>query len=63
MRRSTEGQSEQVGENDTVFDISNKRRLGRSEPQLIQDLYDGLVTLIAKDDELRDSQARAAQEP
>ena len=30
-----------------VFDISNKRRLGRSEVDLVQDMYDGVKALIA----------------
>lgn len=29
-----------------IFDISNKRRLGRSEKELVQDLIDGLRALI-----------------
>ena len=32
--------------NDGVFDISNKRRLGRSERELVQDMYDGVKALI-----------------
>ena len=32
---------------DGVFDISNKRRLGRSEKDLVQDMYDGVKALIA----------------
>jgi len=32
--------------NDGVFDISNKRRLGRSERQLVQDMIDGVRALI-----------------
>ena len=32
--------------NDGVFDISNKRRLGRSEKDLIQDMYDGVKAMI-----------------
>jgi creatine kinase/arginine kinase len=32
---------------DGVFDISNKRRLGRSEVDLVQDMYDGVKALIA----------------
>ena len=31
---------------DGVFDISNKRRLGRSENQLVQDMIDGVRALI-----------------
>merc|ERR1712167_363762 len=32
---------------DGVFDISNKRRLGRSEKELVQDMIDGVQALIA----------------
>ena len=32
---------------DGVFDISNKRRLGRSEKDLVQDMYDGVKAMIA----------------
>jgi arginine kinase len=32
---------------DGIFDISNKRRLGRSECALVQDMYDGVCALIA----------------
>ena len=31
---------------DGVFDISNKRRLGRSEKQLVQDMIDGVHALM-----------------
>ena len=31
---------------DGVFDISNKRRLGRSEKDLVQDMYDGVKAMI-----------------
>jgi len=33
--------------NDGVFDISNKRRLGRSEKDLVQDMINGVQVLIA----------------
>jgi len=33
--------------NDGVFDISNKRRLGMSEKQLVQDMINGVQALIA----------------
>ena len=32
--------------NDGIFDISNRRRLGRSEKQLVQDMIDGVKALI-----------------
>jgi arginine kinase len=31
---------------DATYDISNKRRLGRSEAQLVQDMYDGVKAMI-----------------
>jgi len=31
---------------DGIFDISNKRRLGRSEVELVQDMYNGVKALI-----------------
>merc|ERR1711988_834040 len=37
---------------DGVFDISNKRRLGRSEKQLVQDMIDGVHALIAAEKKL-----------
>ena len=40
-------------ETDTgVFDISNKRRLGRSEKDLVQDMYNGVKAMIAAEKEL-----------
>ncbi len=38
--------------NDHIYDISNKRRLGRSEVQLVQDMYDGVKAMIEKEKEL-----------
>lgn len=38
---------------DGIFDISNKRRLGRSEKDLVQDMYDGVKAMIEKELELR----------
>ena len=38
---------------DGVFDISNKRRLGRSEKDLVQDMYDGVKAMIDAELELR----------
>lgn len=29
-----------------IFDISNKRRLGRNEVLLVQDMYDGVKAMI-----------------
>lgn len=38
--------------NDHVYDISNKRRLGRSEVDLVQDMYDGVKAMILREKEL-----------
>jgi len=35
-----------------IYDISNKRRLGVTEVQCVQDMYDGVVALIAKEKSL-----------
>jgi creatine kinase/arginine kinase len=35
-----------------IFDISNKRRLGRNEVQLVQDMYDGVKAMIEKEKSL-----------
>ena len=37
--------------NDGVFDISNRRRLGRSERELVQDMINGVQALIAAEKE------------
>ena len=37
---------------DGIFDISNKRRLGRSEKDLVQDMYNGVKAMIAVEMEL-----------
>lgn len=37
---------------DGIYDISNKRRLGVTEVQCVQDMYDGVVALINKEKEL-----------
>jgi len=37
---------------DGIFDISNKRRLGRSERDLVQDMYDGVKAMMAAEMEL-----------
>ena len=44
---------------DHVYDISNKRRLGRSEVDLVQDMYNGVKAMIAKEKELRGGAASA----
>ena len=38
-----------------VYDISNKRRLGVSEVEGVQDMYDGVVALIKREKELENS--------
>lgn len=46
---------------DHIYDISNKRRLGRSEAQLVQDMYDGVKAMIEKEKELKgQAQPKAA---
>jgi arginine kinase len=37
---------------DHIYDISNKRRLGRSTVLLVQDMYDGVKAMIAKEKSL-----------
>jgi arginine kinase len=37
---------------DHTYDISNKRRLGLSEVQLVQDMYDGVKAMIDKENSL-----------
>jgi arginine kinase len=37
---------------DHVYDISNKRRLGRSEAELVQDMYNGVTAMISKEKSL-----------
>jgi creatine kinase/arginine kinase len=36
-----------------VYDISNRRRLGITEVQAVQDMYDGVVALIEVEKALR----------
>ncbi len=38
---------------DGTYDISNKRRLGMSEVQLVQDMYDGVKAMIEREKELK----------
>merc|ERR1712086_911237 len=40
---------EHTDTNDGVFDISNKRRLGKSEKQLVQDMINGVKALMEKE--------------
>merc|ERR1719364_394883 len=44
---------------DGIFDISNRRRLGRSEKDLVQDMYDGVKAMIAAEKELAGGAAPA----
>lgn len=37
---------------DHIYDISNKRRLGRSEVDLVQDMYNGVKAMITREKEL-----------
>jgi len=37
---------------DGIYDISNKRRLGVTEVECVQDMYDGVVALIKREKEL-----------
>ena len=37
---------------DHIYDISNKRRLGRSEVDLVQDMYNGVKAMIQREKEL-----------
>ena len=43
---------------DHIYDLSNKRRLGRSEVDLVQDMYDGVTAMIAKEKELRPAEPK-----
>jgi len=44
---------------DGIFDISNRRRLGRSEVDLVQDMYNGVKAMIAAEVELEKAAAPA----
>ena len=37
---------------DHVYDVSNLRRLGRSEVELVQDMYDGVKAMIKREKEI-----------
>jgi len=45
--------------NDGVFDISNKRRLGRSEKDLVQDMYNGVKAMIEAEKKLATPEKKA----
>lgn len=47
--------------NDGVYDISNKRRLGRSEVELVQDMYDGVKAMIEAEKKLSGASAPKAE--
>ena len=47
------GKNGEHSEQSNVFDISNARRLGRSEVQLVQDMYEGVKALIAAEKSLK----------
>merc|ERR1712060_141707 len=44
---------EHTDTSDGVFDISNRRRLGRSEKDLVQDMYSGVKAMMQAELELR----------
>ena len=46
---------------DGVFDISNKRRLGRSERDLVQDMYNGVKALIQEEVKLTEPAKKVAK--
>ncbi|CBY13186.1 unnamed protein product [Oikopleura dioica] len=46
------GKNGEHSEKSDVFDISNARRLGRSEVQLVQDMYNGVRALITAEKSL-----------
>ena len=48
--RGAHGEHTETG--DHIYDISNKRRLGRSEVSLVQDMYNGVKAMIAREKEL-----------
>ena len=48
--------------NDHIYDISNRRRLGISEVNLVQDMYDGVKAMIAAEKELCSGAGGAAPE-
>jgi len=47
---------------DHIYDISNKRRLGRSEADLVQDMYNGVKAMIDKEKELMPKEAKKSEE-
>ena len=47
---------------DGTYDISNKRRLGRSERDLVQDMYDGVKAMIEAEKALRSSMAESTRQ-
>ena len=49
--------------NDHIYDISNKRRLGLSEVQLVQDMYDGVKAMIEAEKELGGGAQKQADGP
>ena len=48
---------------DHIYDISNKRRLGLSEVQLVQDMYDGVKAMIEAEKELGGGPPKAVVTP
>jgi len=43
---------EHTESDDGIYDISNLRRLGRNEVDLVQDMYDGVKALIKEEKKL-----------
>jgi protein-arginine kinase len=43
---------EHTNTDDGIFDVSNSRRLGRSEVELVQDMYDGIKAMITEEKRL-----------
>ena len=50
--RGFHGDGDHTENEDGIYDISNRRRLGRSEKDLVQDMYDGVKAMIAAEKEL-----------
>jgi len=48
---------------DGIFDISNRRRLGRSEAALVQDMYDGVKAMIEAEKALRPKEEPKVEAP
>ncbi len=49
--------------NDHIYDISNKRRLGLSEVELVQDMYNGVKAMIEAEKEMRPAPRAPPKQP